>query len=138
LKLLHASIVLECEGDLRRNLMQRISRQLGDATVSDLLFSSPNGEFALYNIDIVHELVQLFKLEDEPTDVSKARVARLVDGYLAEAACDPALPSTQFVNLAELISGFPRSSHDGLYRAIDMYLKEHPDLSKSEKRRICR
>ncbi|KAG5245751.1 phototropic-responsive NPH3 family protein [Salix suchowensis] len=71
-------------------------------------------------------------------DASKAVVAKLVEGYLAEIARDPNLPLSKFVHLAETVSGFGRPSHDGLYRAIDMYLKEHPGMSKSERKRICR
>ncbi|KAF2295536.1 hypothetical protein GH714_033158 [Hevea brasiliensis] len=72
------------------------------------------------------------------SDASKMQVAKLVDGYLAEIARDPNLPLSKFVNLAEMISSFPRPLHDGLYRAIDMYLKEHQGISKSERKRICR
>ena len=60
------------------------------------------------------------------SESSKAKVAKLVDGYLAEIARDPNLPLAKFVNLAELVSSFTRASHDGLYRAIDMYLKVNP------------
>ncbi|KAJ8531048.1 hypothetical protein K7X08_025779 [Anisodus acutangulus] len=38
----------------------------------------------------------------------------------------------------ELVSGFSRPSHDGIYGAIDMYLKEHPGINKSQRKRICR
>jgi len=57
------------------------------------------------------------------SDASKVKVARVVDGYLAEVSRDPNLPLVKFVSLAEMVSGFPRPSHDGIYRAIDMYLK---------------
>ncbi|KAJ3674342.1 hypothetical protein LUZ60_004958 [Juncus effusus] len=65
------------------------------------------------------------------------QVAKLIDGYLAEVAKDPNLPLVKFVGLAEMISIESRPIHDGLYRAIDMYLKEHPALTKSEKKRLC-
>ena len=50
-------------------------------------------------------------------------VAKLIDGYLAEISKDPNLPLSNFVDLAEMVSGISRPGHDGLYRAIDMYLK---------------
>ncbi|XWS29719.1 hypothetical protein CRYUN_Cryun24cG0054400 [Craigia yunnanensis] len=71
-------------------------------------------------------------------DASKVLVAKLIDGYLAEIARDPNLSPSKFVNLAENIASFSRPSHDRLYHAIDMYLKEHPGISKSERKRICR
>eukprot|EP00252_Welwitschia_mirabilis_P023471 TRINITY_DN6635_c0_g1_i1.p1 TRINITY_DN6635_c0_g1~~TRINITY_DN6635_c0_g1_i1.p1 ORF type:complete len:680 (-),score=150.59 TRINITY_DN6635_c0_g1_i1:1183-3222(-) len=69
---------------------------------------------------------------------SKLNVAKLIDGYLAEIACDKELPLAKFISLAELTSDFPRPYHDSLYRAIDIYLKEHANLTKSERKHICK
>ncbi|PIN12545.1 hypothetical protein CDL12_14843 [Handroanthus impetiginosus] len=156
LRLLQVSIVLECRETSRRGLMQKIAQQLEEATVADLLIHFPNGETTVCNIDMVHDLVEQFVMQEHgaqtdcpddhefqeicpgyTSDASKTKVARFVDGYLAEAARDPSLPLAKFVDLAEMVSGFPRSTHDGIYRAIDMYLKEHPGLSKSDKKQIC-
>lgn len=54
---------------------------------------------------------------------SKHKVAKLVDGYLAEVARDPNLPVVKFMQIAESVPDFARTFHDGLYRAVDMYLK---------------
>ncbi|KAG5028938.1 hypothetical protein AAZX31_05G097100 [Glycine max] len=156
-KLLRVAIQLECEELERSELIRRIGMCLEEAKVSDLLIRAPVGDTIFY-VDIVQRLVEEFVacgqqvqtdslLEDEfqeirspgmVSDPSKAKVAKLVDGYLAEIARDPNLPLAKFVNLAELVSSFTRASHDGLYRAIDMYLKEHPGISKSERKKICR
>ncbi|KAG6764708.1 hypothetical protein POTOM_032191 [Populus tomentosa] len=69
---------------------------------------------------------------------SKLKVAKLVDGYLQEIARDVNLPLSKFIALAEAIPDFSRLDHDDLYRAIDTYLKAHPDLNKSERKRLCR
>ncbi|KAL1537093.1 BTB/POZ domain-containing protein NPY4-like isoform X1 [Salvia divinorum] len=145
LKLLQASFVLGCGEPGRRELMQKIAQQLGEAAVDDFLIRSPNGETALYNIDIVYDLVEQFVMQ-EHTDCSlgpefyagKANVATLVDSYLAEAARDSSLSLSRFLDLAAMVSSFPRQTHDRIYRAIDMYLKEHPEMSKSEKKKMCR
>ncbi|KAL8476947.1 hypothetical protein ACS0TY_029300 [Phlomoides rotata] len=139
LKLLQASFVLECRETTSSSLMQKIAQQLDEATMADLLIRSPTGEMALYNIDIVRDLVEHFVMQEGSTqsddpdfhdvyrglslDASKIKVARLVDSYLAEAARDSSLPLSKFVDLAAMISAFPRLIHDGIYRAIDMYLK---------------
>ncbi|KAK6125314.1 hypothetical protein DH2020_040930 [Rehmannia glutinosa] len=142
LKLLQASYLLECEEMGRKKLMQKIAEQLGDATLNDLLIRSPNGEIALYNIGIVQNLVEQFVTQECSTqtdcadysefqemykgftsDASKSKVAKLVDGYLAEAARDSSLTLSRFLDLADMVSCFPRTTHDGIYRAIDMYLK---------------
>ncbi|XP_015890360.1 BTB/POZ domain-containing protein NPY5 [Ziziphus jujuba] len=158
LKLLRAAILLECGEVERHELMKRISQQFEEATVSDLLLRAPADETTIYDVDIVQSLVEEFLTNGniartDPlmendfheirspgfiSDASKAMVAKLIDGYLAEIARDPNLPLSKFVSLAEMVSNFSRSSHDGLYRAIDMYLKEHPGISKSERKRICR
>lgn len=57
------------------------------------------------------------------THGSKLKVAKLIDSYLAEIARDPNLALGKFLQLAESIPDFARPSHDGLYRAVDMYLK---------------
>ena len=57
------------------------------------------------------------------THGSKLKVAKLIDGYLAEIARDPNLPLPKFMQLAESIPDFARPFHDGMYRAVDMYLK---------------
>ncbi|KAI9088905.1 hypothetical protein K1719_029184 [Acacia pycnantha] len=158
LKLLRAAILLECEELERTELMGRIGQHLDEATVADLLFRAPAGETTMFDVDTVQRLVEEFVayernaqsdslMEEELQEIrrpriisetSKVKVAKLVDGYLAEIARDPNLPISKFVNLAELVSNFPVPCHDGLYRAIDMYLKEHPGISKSDSKRICR
>ncbi|KAI5383092.1 hypothetical protein KIW84_070479 [Lathyrus oleraceus] len=103
-----------------------------------------------YDVETVQKLVEAFVaqehqslLEDELQEIrspkmvssssSKIKVAKLVDSYLAEIARDPNLPLLIFVNIVDLVSSFPRQSHDGLYRAIDMYLKEHPETLKNRR-----
>ncbi|KAJ4973839.1 hypothetical protein NE237_007013 [Protea cynaroides] len=69
---------------------------------------------------------------------SKLKVAKLVDGYLQEVARDVNLPVSKLITLAEAIPDFARRDHDDLYRAIDIYLMVHPNLNKSERKRLCR
>ncbi|KAL2543300.1 BTB/POZ domain-containing protein [Abeliophyllum distichum] len=69
---------------------------------------------------------------------SKLKVAKLVDGYLQEIARDVNLPLSKFLAIAEAIPDFARLEHDDLYRAIDTYLQGHPELNKSERKRLCR
>ncbi|KAE8707691.1 BTB/POZ domain-containing protein NPY5 [Hibiscus syriacus] len=147
LRLLRAAILSDC-GEMERNeLTRRISQQLPEATVTDLLIRAPAGEATIYDVGIVHNLVEEFMTHISQTDPSKKEfnegsrspkfgadaskllVAKLIDGYLAEIAGDPNLPLSKFVNLAEHIDSISRPSHDGLYRAIDMYLKVISSIS---------
>ncbi|KAM7507187.1 hypothetical protein LguiA_017640 [Lonicera macranthoides] len=143
-KLLQAAILLKCGEMGREELKRRISEQLEEAKVDDLLIQAQPEDNAMYNTHIVQELVEDFLSAksdctlENVSDNSKMKVAKLLDGYLAEVAKDLNLPLSKFVQLAEMVLSFSRPSHDGLYRAIDMYLKEHPGISKSERKRICR
>ncbi|VVB08774.1 unnamed protein product [Arabis nemorensis] len=132
-QLLRASIFLGFEETVKEKLKRRISEQLEETTVSDIL---------MYDTEMVQSLVKEFMNRDTKThskdDITvKTSVAKLIDGYLAEKSRDPNLLLKNFLSLAETLSSFPRQSHDGLYRAIDMFLKEHPGISKSEKKRVC-
>jgi hypothetical protein len=63
-------------------------------------------------------------LMNSPNSLNPMRmVARLIDGYLAEVAPDVNLKASKFQALAEALPSYSRTSHDGLYRAIDIYLK---------------
>ncbi|XP_021751385.1 BTB/POZ domain-containing protein NPY4-like [Chenopodium quinoa] len=158
LRLLRASMSLGCGEMVRMELLWRIGLQLDEASVADLLIRAPPGETTVYDIDLVENLVKEFVMQDRVvqsnshseidfqelkkpvaiSDASKGMVAKLVDSYLAEVSRDPNLPLSKFIGISELVSGFPRSTHDGIYRAIDMYLKEHPAISKSERKKICK
>ena len=105
--------------------------------MTDLLICVSPREATIYDGNIVQNLVEGFVIHDRSaprknefqeisslgcvSEISKLMVVKLVDGYLAEMA-----------------TGFSRPSHDGLYRAIDMYLKEHPGINKSKRKRIRR
>ncbi|KAK4785590.1 hypothetical protein SAY86_002279 [Trapa natans] len=68
----------------------------------------------------------------------KLKVARIMDKYLQEIAGDVNLPLSKFIAVAEAVPDFARSDHDDLYRAIDIYLKAHQNLNKTERKRLCR
>ncbi|VAI02543.1 unnamed protein product [Triticum turgidum subsp. durum] len=156
LKLLNAACLLESGESYRDNLVKRIGTQLDGASVADLLIPATSGENGVYNVDLIMAIVEqfmshhsdngkmTFQDDDEIVEVekfasvsstSKLAVAKLIDEYLGEIAKDPNLPVLKFIALAEMVSASSRQMHDELYHAIDMYLKEHPSLSKSEKKR---
>ncbi|CAK9869678.1 unnamed protein product [Sphagnum jensenii] len=69
---------------------------------------------------------------------SSIKVAKLVDTYLAEIAPDANLKLSKFLALAELLPDYARTVDDGLYRAIDIYLKAHPVLTEAERKKLCK
>ncbi|KAK1315835.1 BTB/POZ domain-containing protein NPY2 [Acorus calamus] len=157
LTLLRAACVLECSEAMKRELVKRVGQQLEEACASDLLIPAPAEDDTMYDVDLVLNIVEEFVMRGRGSEgyvlegeiigrspvapvmsgTLQVKVAKLVDGYLAEVSKDPNLPLSKFIDLAEMVSGASRPTHDGLYRAIDMYLKGHPGLSKSERKRIC-
>ncbi|KAJ9552046.1 hypothetical protein OSB04_016091 [Centaurea solstitialis] len=160
LKLLKMAILVDSGESVKRELVKRIGQQLEEASVQDILIQAKEGDPMMYDVDIVREIVKEFvvqgendQFEDEEHEIqetgrattggilseaTKLMVVKLVDAYLAEISKDPNLPLAMFVDLAEMVSGVSRPAHDGIYRAIDVYLKAHPGISKSERKRICR
>ncbi|KAH9655707.1 BTB/POZ domain-containing protein NPY2 [Citrus sinensis] len=170
LKLLKAAIIVDSGDMVKAQLVRRIGQQLEEASVNDILIRAPEGESTMYDVDMVHKIIEEFLMQDKNaetdvpeehevveirrpgvlSDASKLMVAKLMDGYLTEIAKDHNLPVAKFVDLAKLVSGISRPTHDGLYRAIDMYLMEynislyldfhgeHQAISKSERKKICK
>ncbi|PON66394.1 NPH3 domain containing protein [Parasponia andersonii] len=144
LRLLRTANMVGVEPTYRAELERRISWQLDQASLKELMipsFSHTCG--TLLDVDLVLRLVKRFVSLDEATKVSTGaaavvKLAKLVDSYLAEAAVDSNLSMTEFVALAGALPSHARAMDDGLYRAIDTYLKAHPSASKHERKSLCR
>ncbi|XP_010518503.1 PREDICTED: BTB/POZ domain-containing protein SETH6-like isoform X1 [Camelina sativa] len=75
---------------------------------------------------------------ESPKQSSIFKVSKLMDSYLAEVALDSSLPPSKFIALAELLPDHARVVCDGLYRAVDIFLKVHPHMKDSERYRLCK
>uniref|UniRef100_A0A9I9DI08 NPH3 domain-containing protein n=1 Tax=Cucumis melo TaxID=3656 RepID=A0A9I9DI08_CUCME len=163
LQLLSMANVLKVAPALVTELEKRVGMQFEQATLKDLLIPSYNTSETMYDVDLVQRLLEHFLIQELTEDSSpscqsfsgkdaleasqttassdqnaKMRVARLVDSYLTEVARDRNLSLTKFQVLAEALPESARSCDDGLYRAVDSYLKAHPTLSEHERKRLCR
>ncbi|XP_059456836.1 coleoptile phototropism protein 1 [Corylus avellana] len=142
LRLLRTANMVGVEPTYRAELEKRISWQLDQASLKELMipsFSHTCG--TLLDFELVIRLVKRFVNLDEAAKSGAAafiKVAKLVDSYLAEAAVDSNLSLPDFVALAGALPGHARATEDGLYRAIDTYLKAHPAASKQERKSLCR
>uniref|UniRef100_A0ACD6A5T8 Uncharacterized protein n=1 Tax=Avena sativa TaxID=4498 RepID=A0ACD6A5T8_AVESA len=155
LNLLKLAVLVGAGEPLREELMDRVVPQLHEASVNDLLIPARPPAETAYDVQLVEALVgrymrragvagdgiyvdgeDVFETNVE-ADESLMALCKLVDGYLAEVAADLNLPVSSFVRLATSMPESARPAHDGLYTAIDVFLKLHPDLSKVEKRKIC-
>lgn len=152
--LLRAAIYLETTVACRLDLEKRMGLQLGQAVLDDLLI--PSFSFTgdtLLDVDAVQRIMMNYlEYESEgnrlgysggdddfvsppPSDMD--RVGRLMESYIAEIASDQNLSVSKFISLAELIPEQSRVTEDGMYRAIDIYLKAHPALSDLERKKVC-
>ncbi|OMO54242.1 hypothetical protein CCACVL1_27947 [Corchorus capsularis] len=142
LRLLRTANMVGAEPTYRAELEKRISWQLDQASLKELMipsFSHTCG--TLLDVELVIRLVKRFAALDEGARSGVAalvKVAKLVDSYLAEAAVDTNLGLDEFVALAGALPSHARSIDDGLYRAIDTYLKAHPNVSKPNRKVLCR
>ncbi|KAI4382726.1 hypothetical protein MLD38_008652 [Melastoma candidum] len=161
LRLLRTSMFMQASpsSSCNENLERRIGRQLDQALLEDLLVPNTSDSLdTLYDIDCFQRILDHFleedlnakcseitSLDDEVrvTEMSQsltplATVAGLVDRYLAEVAADVNLKLSKFQTIAAVMPDYARQIDDGLYRAIDIYIKVHPWLTDSEKVQLCR
>ncbi|KAI9113439.1 hypothetical protein K1719_015366 [Acacia pycnantha] len=145
--LLRTANILNASEVCRDALEKKIGSQLEEATLDDLLI--PNYSYlneTLYDVDCVermlaHFLEGLEEINDAATIDGRSPtltlVGKQIDGYLSEIASDANLKPERFYDFAYSLPEQARLFDDGLYRAIDIYLKAHPWISDAERERIC-
>ncbi|KAK6127955.1 hypothetical protein DH2020_038305 [Rehmannia glutinosa] len=141
LRLLRAANMVRVEPVYHAELEKRTSWQLDQASLKELMIPCfGHDSTTLFDVGLVFRLVRGFmNMEDQVcrSGAAAVKVAKLVDCYLAEAAVDAHLALPEFFALASVVPSHARSTDDGLYRAVDTYLKAHPGLSKQEKKQLC-
>lgn len=155
--LLRSAVILDCTVACRLDLERRIGSQLDMATLDDLLIPScRHAGDTLFDVDTVHRILVNFSQQDDseedmddgsvfesdsppsPSQTTLCKVSKLVDNYLAEIAPDANLKLNKFIAVAETLPAHARTFHDGLYRAIDVYLKAHQGLPDPDSKRLCK
>ncbi|XP_011095883.1 BTB/POZ domain-containing protein At5g47800 isoform X2 [Sesamum indicum] len=147
LRLLRITNFLAVSPVTKAELLRLSGLQLEEATLSDLLLpaQTPNDQTST-NIDMVTMVLESFLRQwrrQTPADESRLlmsiqKIGKLIDSYLPVVAKDANMPVQKVASLAETLPGIARPHHDDLYKAINIYLKEHPELSKIEKKQLCR
>lgn len=154
--LLRTANILNAAEECRSTLEKKIGLQLEQATLDDLLIPSYSYlNETLYDVDCLDRILGHFLdgLEEERNageieagddggggnvrPPTLMLVGKLIDGYLAEIGSDANLKSDRFYNLAISLPEQARLFDDGLYRAVDVYLKSHPWTSEAEREKIC-
>ncbi|PPR96093.1 hypothetical protein GOBAR_AA24563 [Gossypium barbadense] len=157
--LLRSANILNSSESSKAALEKKIGFQLEQATLDDLLIPSYSYlNETLYDVDCIERILGYFldgleernaagiEAENEGNNdniINSSRlpalmlVGKLIDGYLSEIASDANLKPEKFYNLAILLPDQARNFDDGLYRAVDVYLKAHPWIPESEREKIC-
>ncbi|KAG6542850.1 hypothetical protein Mapa_015754 [Marchantia paleacea] len=165
--LLRIAVVLSASKACRKEIERMIGVQLDKATLDNILVPAlPRRSSSLYDVDLIVRLAEHFlqdqaealasagltqdidkRSEHEMTSAQDAsspvrtallRVGELIDKYLAEVAADSHLKPTKFRTLAEVLPDTARNSSDGLYRAVEIFLEAHPNLSITEATGLCK
>lgn len=141
LRLLHVANMVDADPSCRVKLERRVMWQLDQASPEELMIPSFSHTCrTLLDVALMLRLVKGFvDLHDfVRSRAAFVKVAKVVDDYLAEAAIDLNFSFSEFVNLAGALPAHARLIDDGLYRAVDTYLKAHPGVSKQERKTMCR
>ncbi|KAA0044997.1 hypothetical protein IC582_016841 [Cucumis melo] len=148
--LLRSAIYLKTSTGCKNELEKRISMVLEHLSVDDLLMVSftYDGE-RLVELESIRRIIMGFVEKEksvavfsagdlkENCSVAMQRVAKTVDAYLGEIATYGELSISKFNGIANIIPKFARKVDDDLYRAIDIYLKAHPNLDEIEREKVC-
>ncbi|KAM3347560.1 hypothetical protein ACQJBY_021483 [Aegilops geniculata] len=143
LKLLRAGSMVGADAALLRELESRAARRLDQATLAAVMipaFGHAPGGSTLLDVPLVLRLVRGFLKEGGKGagGGAGARVARLVDAYLAESALEAELRPAELEELARAVPAHARAADDALYRAVDTYLKAHPGAAKQDRKSLWR
>lgn len=159
--LLKAAIGSSAATSCRSDLERRVGLQLDQAILEDILIPTANNYQGgtMYDSDAVLRIFSIFLNLDEeydddatpprdsvydfdsprsPKQSSILKVSKLLDSYLAEVALESNLSPAKFIALAELLPDHARFVSDGLYRAVDIFLKVHPNIKDSDRYRLCK
>ncbi|KAF9595844.1 hypothetical protein IFM89_005330 [Coptis chinensis] len=155
--MLRLAITVDATVACRLELERRIGFRLEMVSLDDLLIPSLRAGDPLFDVDTVHRILVNFlqQIEDEeseeashfgyesegvgsPSHGSVLKVGQLIDSYLAEIAPDPYLDLQKFIAIIEILPDYARVIDDGLYRAVDIYLKAHPMLTENECKKLCK
>lgn len=131
LRLLRVANYVSASSSTRAQLIRQAGSQLDEARAADLLIPLPSDPQA-YDVGAAEAVLEHFLAqfqrpaathERRRMSTAMEKVARIFDEYLRTIALDRDFPVGKFVDLVECLPDIARSDHDGLYYAIDIYLK---------------
>ncbi|KAK1434082.1 hypothetical protein QVD17_11000 [Tagetes erecta] len=142
LRVLKTANMVDVDSNYREELEKRVAWRLDEATLKEVMIPCfRHVRSTLLDVELMVRLVKRFvemELEGLRSGAGMFKVAKLVDAYLAEVAVDSELALPEFMELAGAVPVQARATDDGLYRAIDTYLKMHVKTAKQERKMLCK
>ncbi|KGN66089.1 root phototropism protein 3 isoform X1 [Cucumis sativus] len=139
LHILKLGSVMKIDSQLLTRIESRLAMMLEKCHASDLLVKNYGDDDGVYDVAIVTRIVKFYASHiSDNAQSNLSDVGRLVDAYLMLVAQDQNLKADGFLVLAEALPQDARVCCNNLYRAIDMYLKAHPELTEEERTCLCR
>lgn len=139
-----------CKTDLEKRIGMQLDQAIlediliatGSGEASTAGTAAAAQHHTLYDTDVVARIFSVFLNLDEdneedgggcggfdydsprsPKQSSIVKASKLLDSYLAEIALDSNLVPPKFISLAEILPDHARLVTDGIYRAVDIFLK---------------
>ncbi|XP_010551205.1 PREDICTED: BTB/POZ domain-containing protein At3g19850 [Tarenaya hassleriana] len=124
----------------RIGLENLIGEMLDQATLDDLLICGNSRDKGLfYDVDLVIRLLKvLVNNNNQESSQNMKEIGKLIDKYLREISPDQNLKVSKFLGVVESLPDSARDCFDGVYRAIDIYLESHQNLSLEDRTKLCR
>ncbi|XP_039124043.1 root phototropism protein 3-like [Dioscorea cayenensis subsp. rotundata] len=141
MRLLRVASMVEVSPASMAELEARVAAQLERVTLKEVMIPAFRHTCGtVLDVGLVLRLVKRFVGLEEVQGKSgaAAKVVKLVDSYLAEVALEPEMKVEEFEELAKAVPSHARTLDDGLYRAIDTYMKTHPGISKQERKTLSK
>ena len=134
LRLLSIANYLGVSPVTKTELIRRAGMQFEETTVGDMILpSQSSSDQHFYDIDLVAAVMESYLVlwrRQSPASADNSHLLRsirktgkLIDSYLQVVARDVNMPISKIVSLAEALPDSAREDHDGLYKAINIYLK---------------
>lgn len=143
--LLRASNYLDTTVSCKLDLEKRMGLQLGHAVLDDILIPSFcfDGD-TLFDVDTVQQMMMIYTENNftdtcpidhvSPTQTDNENVGKIIESFLAKIASDRNMLVSKFINFVECIPPQVKVTEDGMYRAIDIYLKVTLIFSKNTRK----
>lgn len=147
--LLRSAIFLQCANSCKNEIENRISAVLEYVTVDNMMILTVSYDGGrLLDLESARRILAGFVEKENSVGVfggglgevcsaAMQRVAKTVDVYLGEIGGYGELSISKFNGIANLVPKAARKTDDDLYRAIDIFLKAHPNLDEIEREKAC-